>query len=142
MRRGKKTLSNWRFCFRLWFYDTRPQAPKTAGNIYYDGAKPYKSEDAIVIKTKPDIKIEEKGDEVFLHITIDPQQAKIKTKLVTSQLLGKAQVPQLPFETPDGKPIVIDTDYFGNKRDLKNPSSGPFENPGAGRLTLKGWPKR
>ena len=103
-------------------------------------AMPYTAEDAVVVKTKPDIKVEEKGDNVYLHITINPQQNKAKTKLVTSQLLGKAEVPDLPFETPDGKPFTIDTDYFGKKRDMDNPSSGPFENPGTGRVTLKVWP--
>ncbi len=138
--KGMQKHPNWRFGFGLWVYDTRPQAPQTAGNIYYDGAKPYSTEYAVVVKTKPDIKVEEKGNDVYLHITIDPKQLKAKTQLVTSRLLGKAQVPDLPFETPDGKPIVIDTDYFGKKRNLKNPSSGPFENPGSGRLTLKVWP--
>ena len=138
--KGMKKHSNWRFGFGLWVYDTRPQAPQTAGNIYYDGAKPYTTEDAIVVKTKPDIKIEEKGNEVFLHITIDPKQEMAKTKIVTSRLLGKAQVPDLPFEDYDGSPLKIDTDYFGKKRDLNNPSCGPFENPGDGELILKVWP--
>jgi len=139
--KGMKTHANWRFGFGLWVYDTRPQAPQTAGNIYYDGAKPYSTEDAIVVKTKPDIKIEEVGSEVFLHINIDPQQQNAKTKFVTGTLLGKAQVPDLPFEDYDGSPLKIDTDYFGKKRDLNNPSSGPFEKTGSGQLKLKVWPK-
>ena len=138
---GMKTHPSWSFGYGLWVYDKRPQAPKTAGNIYYDGAKPYKTEQAIVVKTKPDFKLEKVGDEVYLHITIDPQQQKAKTKLVTGKLLGKAQVPNLPFQNYDGSPLVIDTDYFGNKRDLNNPSAGPFENPGSGRVKLKVWPK-
>jgi len=137
---GMKKHPSWRFGYGLWIYDTRPQAPQTGGNIYYDGALPYPTEDAVVVKDKPDVQIEEKGDEVFLHITISPEQAKAKTQLVTTKLLGKAQVPDLPFETPDGKPFTIDTDYFGKKRDPKNPTSGPFENHRHGRLTMKVWP--
>jgi alpha-N-arabinofuranosidase len=137
---GTKKHPSWRFGYGLWIYETRPQAPRAAGNIYYDGAKPYATENAVVVKSRPEIQVEEKGNDVYLHITIDPEQEKVKTQLVTSQLLGKAQVPDLPFETPDEKPLVIDTDYFGKKRDLKNPSSGPFEKPGAGRLTIKVWP--
>jgi alpha-N-arabinofuranosidase len=140
--KGMKKNPSWRFGYGLWIYETRPQAPQTSGNIYYDGALPYATEDAVVVKTRPDIQVEEKGNDVFLHITIDPEQKKAKTQLVTSQLLGKAQVPDLPFETPDGKPVIIDTDYFGKKRDLNNPSSGPFEKPGSGRLTLKVWPRK
>ena len=135
-----KKHPSWRFGYGLWIYETRPQAPQTGGNIYYDGALPYPTEDAVVVKDKPDVRIEEKGDEVFLYITISPEQAKAKTQLVTTKLLGKAQVPDLPFEDYDGSPLKIDTDYFGQKRDLENPSPGPFEKPGSGRLTLKVWP--
>jgi len=137
---GMKKHPSWRFGYGLWIYETRPQAPQTGGNIYYDGALPYPTEDAVVVKDKPDVRIEEKGDEVFLYITISREQAKAKTQLVTTKLLGKAQVPDLPFEDYDGSPLKIDTDYFGQKRDLENPSPGPFEKPGSGRLTLKVWP--
>jgi alpha-N-arabinofuranosidase len=74
-------------------------------------------------------------------MTVDPEQAHVKTPLVTSELLGKAKVPDLPFETPEGKSYVIDTDCFGKKRNLSNPSAGPFEKPGVGRVTLKIWPR-
>ncbi len=40
---------------------------------------------------------------------------------------------------PDGTPLKIDTDYFGKKRNETNPSAGPFENPGEGKLKLKVW---
>jgi hypothetical protein len=50
-------------------------------------------------------------------------------------------IPDQAFENPDGSPLRIDTDYFGNKRNDKNPTAGPFENPGQGRLSLKVWPR-
>jgi len=137
---GMQTHKNWRFGYGLWVYDSRPLAPQTGGNIYYDGAMPYTNETAVVVATQPNLKIEEKGDEVFLSITIDPEQLKEKTQQVTSDLLGKAQVPDLPFETPDGSPLKIDTDYFSQKRDVNNPMPGPFENPGSGRVKLQVWP--
>ena len=137
---GMKNNPTWSFGYGLWIYDKRPQAPQTGGNIYYDGAKPYKSEDAVVVETKPDIKLIEEGNAVYLEMTVDPGQMKAKTQVVTSELLGRAQVPDLPFETPDGKPFVIDKDYFGKKRDPIAPSSGPFEKPGTGRLKQKLWP--
>ncbi len=87
------------------------------------------------------IKLEEKDDAVYLHINISPNQNKATTQFATTQLLGKAQVPNVPLENPDGSSLVIDTDYFGNKRSLKKPSSGPFENSGSGRMKLTVWPK-
>jgi len=138
---GMKTHADWRFGYGLWIYENRPQAPQVAGNIYYDGAKPYTDEDAIVVNKRLNIEVEETGNEVYLTITIDSKQDRAKMKAVTSQLLGKAQVPDLPFENPDGTPLTIDTDYFGRLRDMKNPFCGPFENPGSGRVMLKVWPR-
>jgi alpha-N-arabinofuranosidase len=39
----------------------------------------------------------------------------------------KAIIPGLAFENPNGSPIRIETDYFGRKRNIVNPSPGPFE---------------
>jgi hypothetical protein len=33
----------------------------------------------------------------------------------------------------------VDTDYLGQKRSEQNPTVGPFEKPGAGKLVLKVW---
>ncbi len=60
-------------------------------------------------------------------------------KLVTTDLLGKAAIPNPPYEQPDGTPIRIDTDYFGKSRNEANPTPGPFENPGQGDIRLKVW---
>jgi hypothetical protein len=92
-----------------------------------------------VVKTRPDIHIEERGDEVFLHLTIDPGHKKAETPLVTSALLGKAQAPDLPFEDFDGAALRIDTDYHGLPRDASHPTAGPFEDIGPGRVKLKVW---
>jgi alpha-N-arabinofuranosidase len=64
------------------------------------------------------------------------QQAR---KLVTTALLGRAVIPDLPYEQPNGKPIRIDSDYLGKSRSASNPTPGPFERPGTGDLRLKVW---
>jgi hypothetical protein len=63
----------------------------------------------------------------------------LDTPLVTASLLGRAKVPNLAYENPDGSPLKIDTDYFGEKRNTEVPSPGPFENPGKVRFKLKVW---
>jgi hypothetical protein len=136
---GMKTHPTWRFGYGLWIYETRPQAPQTGGNIYCDGALPYPGENAVEVKTRPDVHIEESDDEVFLHITIDPGHAKAETRLVTSALFGKAQVPDLPSEDYDGAALSIDTDDRGLPRDTSHPTPGPFEDIGPGRVKLKVW---
>jgi hypothetical protein len=112
-----------------------------ASNIYFNGATPYiKEENAIENKAfDPNVTIEEKGEEVFLHINVDDSFRKLKTQLVTSELLGKAIVPNASFENPDGTPLKIDTDYFGNKRSETNPFVGPFEGMKEGQQVIKVW---
>jgi alpha-L-arabinofuranosidase len=51
--------------------------------------------------------------------------------------LGKAKISGLPYENPEGSPLAIDRDFFGNPRNESNPTVGPFENPGDGRLSLR-----
>ena len=55
-------------------------------------------------------------------------------------MLGKAVIPDLPFENADGSPLKIDTDYFGKKRDTTNPFPGPFEVKESGKQKIKVWP--
>ena len=61
--------------------------------------------------------------------------------MVTTELLGKARIPNLPYEQPDGSPYSIDTDYFGKRRDKENPFPGPFAKPEeSGKQIWKVWP--
>ena len=110
------------------------------GNVYLKDAKPAKQEIKPVIKSKTDpaLKLVEKADGFYLELTLDKDWSGEPTrKLVTTELLGKAVVPNLPYEQPDGTPRRINTDYFGKQRNEANPTPGPFENPGTGSLTLK-----
>jgi len=117
--------------------------PVTAmGNVFTQGAKPSKFDKEALVKANfdPGIKLTQKADGWYLTLTRDPAWATEQPrKLVTSELLGKAVIPDLPFENPDGSPVKIDTDYFGKKRDSNNPFPGPFENSSAGSQTLKVW---
>jgi hypothetical protein len=44
------------------------------------------------------------------------QEKKVKCRMVTSDILGKAFEPEQRFEAPDGSDLVFDVDYYGNKR--------------------------
>ena len=68
--------------------------------------------------------------------------AKRKRTVVTTELLGKAKIPDAPFEQPDGTPYRLDTDYFGKKRNSDNPAPGPFEFSGKNKIHLKVWPMK
>lgn len=111
------------------------------GNLYLNGAAPYKEEtNAIVLpKFNPNIKLVSEKDVVYLHLTLPPTFADGKTQLVTTTLLGKAKIPNLAYKNYDGKPLSIDTDFFGKSRNRQNPSPGPFENPAKGKNEVKVW---
>ncbi len=111
------------------------------GNVYLNGAKHFIDEKSSVESDfNPDISISEEDSNILLNILFDKSISKVKTKFVTTELLGKAMIPNQAYENPDGSPLDIDTDYFGNKRNKRNPSAGPFEKPEIGKqLRLKVW---
>jgi alpha-N-arabinofuranosidase len=110
-------------------------------NVYLNGAKPsqHESEPLVLPAVDPGIKLVEQSDGMYLHIDYDRVWTQPMRPLVTTELLGKAKTPDLPYMNCDGAPLNIDKDYFGEKRDPKNPSVGPFENSGYGRQILKVW---
>ena len=122
-------------------YDKATLPVKIEGNVYYNGAKPYLKETNYLEKPEfnPEVMVVEEGESVFLHITLDDSLHAIGSPLVTTAFLGRARISGLAYENPDGTSLKIDTDYFGKKRSEANPSAGPFENPGKGRLKLKIW---
>ncbi|MBN2593077.1 MAG: carbohydrate-binding protein, partial [Sedimentisphaerales bacterium] len=111
------------------------------GNVYYKGAKPCDKETNNLVKPDFDqeIKLFEEAGNVYLQITLDDSYRALDNPPVTTALLGKAKIPDVAYENPDGTPLKVDTDYFGKKRSQTDPSAGPFENPGEGRLKLKVW---
>lgn len=76
---------------------------------------------------------------MYLEIALDKSWLAQKRKLVTSSVLGKASIPNVSFENPDGSALKIDTDYLGNKRNTANPSPGPFEIKQSGKQKVKLW---
>ncbi|MCP4123128.1 MAG: hypothetical protein GY751_15350 [Bacteroidetes bacterium] len=75
----------------------------------------------------------------YLDISLPKSIANQTNQLVTTKLLGKVLLSGFGFENPDGSPLTIGSDYFGKKRDQQNPTAGPFETSGNGRLHLKVW---
>jgi len=111
------------------------------GNIYLNGANPFPGEkNSVKSDLNPEVSISEQGENVFLNILFDNSASKIKTQLITTELLGKAKIPGQNYENPDGSLLIIDSDYFGNQRNKNNPSAGPFEKPEIGKpLKIKVW---
>ena len=124
-------------------YDSAAQPVQMAGNVFLKGAKSCKHEQepTVLPEFDPGISLVEKADGLYLEISLDKAwTAKPTRQLVTTARLGRAKIPDLPYEQPDGSPYRLDSDYFGSKRDAANPYPGPFELPKGGKTVLKVWP--
>jgi len=122
-------------------YDNAEYESVAAGNLFYNGAKPYKDEVNSIQKPdfKPGIEIEEKEDDVLLKLHLDKSVRDVHTQLVSTQVLGSTIVSEAVFESRDGTPYVINTDFFGNKRNEDKPGVGPFESMEEDLLELIIW---
>ena len=127
--------------FGLWVYDERELPLQTAGNVYCNGARPYATEahDVTLPAMNPNVRVTDEGRSAYLHLTWEPAMRNPDTTLVTTDLLGRAKIPGLAYENPDGSPLKVDRDYFGLSRSPTHPTPGPFERPGEGELKLKVW---
>jgi alpha-L-arabinofuranosidase len=127
--------------FGLCVYDAREYPLQTGGNVFYHGALQYAKETNPVVEAQldPQVKIVEQNGQTMLHLTLGPELKRAGTILVTTRLLGKAMIPGLPYENPDGSALKLDQDYFGKKRSKTNPSAGPFEEPAIGAQNLRVW---
>jgi len=117
------------------------EIPVTAdGNVYLNGAKSFRDEKFFLeLETNPKINVLEEGKNASIRFDFDKKINTLKTRIVTTELLGKAIVPDLPFENRDGTPVKIVSDYFGAERKSGNPTPGPFERPNTGGIRMNVW---
>lgn len=85
------------------------------------------------------VNLVQQGKDVYLQISFKKNWLNQKRKLVTTERLTKAIVPGLPFENVDGSALHIGIDYLGKKRNIENPSPGPFEIKDSGKQKIKVW---
>ncbi|HJU46379.1 MAG TPA: right-handed parallel beta-helix repeat-containing protein [Chitinophagaceae bacterium] len=123
--------------YGLHVYD-KAVLPVTAdGNLYLNGkaavSGKFETHMATEDKTPPELKINPDG-----QVQLVWEVPSTGGQLVTTQLLGEAQIPKAKFENPDGSALKIDYDYFGKPRDTDRPVAGPFQ---SGAAMIKVWPK-
>jgi hypothetical protein len=117
-------------------FATVPQPVYTAHNYYGDSVPAYERDHtAIKSETASDAKITEENGNVYLEMTIDESFATLTPAVVDTKRLGMPRISEAPYENPDGSPITIDFDLFGNKRG-EHPTAGPIENIGTGRVKI------
>ena len=99
-------------------YDKAPLPVKMDGNVFLKGAKPSKHESGPVVKSEfdPGLKLTEETGGFYLGLAWDKATGERTRRTVTTELLGKAAIPGLPYEQADGTPIRIDADFLDGSR--------------------------
>ena len=126
-------------------YDKKCLPVFMAGNVFLAGARASKHEEEPLIlkRCDPGVLLVEKTDGFYLESVPDNKWAEKNTQqTVTTALLGRALVSDLPYENRDATPLTIDTDFFGNKRKTVNPFPGPFKFSGEGKQVMNVWHTR
>jgi len=123
----------------LGVYDKAPLPVRMEGNVFLAGARPSRHEREPVVRPDLDPGLVIVGESGGFHLELvwDKAFEGGARRTVTTEVLGKAAIPDLPYEQADGKPLRIDIDFFGRKRSAANPTPGPFGAPGIGPLKLK-----
>lgn len=108
-------------------------------NLYFNDAEPYRKEPGTLVfpDEKPVVKISEEEDGVYLEFDFGNRMSQVETVTITTDFLGIAFEPELPYERPDGTPLCIECDYFGNVRPAGKMTVGPFEGLGEGAQKIK-----
>ena len=116
------------------YYDHLPVW--TGGNVFLAGAKPCDRERDFAVDASPaDAVLTAEGELVTDLYRLVPEMA---TAVVDTDRLGLAYQPEQCYEAPDGSPIVMDTDFFGQARGDR-PLPGPFAKRGE-RFSLRDLP--
>lgn len=124
--------------------DTAKLPCRSEGNVFASGARPPQAEPGAlaVPDFDPGLRLTSRPDGWYLSLTTKAAwREQAKRQPVTTAMLGKAKVPGLPYENPDGTPLAIDTDYLGARRDPAKPFPGPFESASDGAAEIRVWPK-
>lgn len=108
----------------------------SAGNVYFNGAKPWNREEKYLYDetNKVTVELAEQDGVYTLKTNLYEFLGGFRDGMITSDVLGCAFEPEQRFENPDGTAIVFDADYLGGHRGLA-PLPGPFaEREAAGKV--------
>lgn len=114
------------------------------GNVYLNGARPSAREaNPLVLNAPsvphPELETAQDGTVSFRYTLPEAVLTPRSRPLVTTDMLGRALVPGLPYEQPDGTPYRLDRDMTGVPRPEENPTPGPFQLDGPGPVVRKAW---
>lgn len=109
-------------------------------NVYFNGAEPFEREkDKLVDKDfDPKLTIIDKGDEVYLSCQLPDEFENIVGDIHSTKTLERVRIVDAEYERPDGKELVLDTDYLDIKKSGNSPI-GPIALLKKGDNCIKVW---
>lgn len=108
-------------------------------NCYLEGAGAFDREPENFKSSVPaNARIVQKEDGTYLELDVPGELFSLNTKIYGTEDLGLPRIVGAPYDDPDGKPIYIDADYLGEKRN-STPVPGPFEGLKPGHNVIKIW---
>lgn len=126
------------FCsgYGLWMYDQAKIPLRAGGNVYCQGARPWRAEEMPLVLTgrNPKVNLQRQHNGWTLEFNGGGEIRNAETQPVTTALLGTAEIPGLSYENSDGSPLRLDTDFFGGQWKVLMP--GPFASPFVGERFL------
>ena len=120
------------------FADVR--LPMACGsNLYFHDARPFRKEsDSLTLPDqKARVELVEENGAIHLVCDFGGKTSDVNTVVVTTDILGIAFEPELPYENPDGTPLCIERDFFGNPRPAGCMTVGPLQGVGSGTHRIK-----
>ncbi|OUM89036.1 MAG: hypothetical protein BAA01_13360 [Bacillus thermozeamaize] len=99
------------------------------GNLYLGGAVPGRHEPGAKTHEQRGVEIERDPSQGKVRVRItEPERIRgASPMVVTTDLLGSTYHAAMKFENPDGTPLRLDADFFGNRRPDADVTPGPFE---------------
>ncbi len=109
------------------------------GNAYFGKAQAYAGEkENYVCGKDPQMELAVEDGHVYLEIELEKEFFAINTEIIDTKKLGTVRIVEASYEDPQGRPITLDTDYLGNKRD-DHPCAGPLEGLKEGQNRILVW---
>lgn len=95
-------------------------------NAYLNGAQPFNQEQErlMLADDNLEVKVEQEGNNTYLTLNVPTELAKLAGEQVTGELLGKVRIVDAAFENPDGSPVDLSSDYFGQSSTGVGPIAG------------------
>lgn len=113
-------------------------------NVYLEGAQKNINLDSksIVDEVQTGFDIQKVSHPQMISLNPGEELFKKVYTLITSEYIGKLPVPKMAMKKPDGTPLDINTDYFGNPIVTANVMPGPFQNMKSEANVFEVWPRK